>query len=482
MPQPSQGEVARQVVVNMERRRREAEELAELEREHAANPTIESERRLKLARGTEDNEQARRRIDLRDESGEIRRAATAQLERSVLGARSARLAVNLDAQQRAARVREKIQEAAEWNRVLRDLPTPDEIVVRVKSEPLTYRKDNAREVSYFRDLLTVEAGGSQDASEARARLHRHELEVRVNPNTIDGQGGQFAPPQWLIEEFAGPARPGRVLSRLVESLPLAQGVSSVNLPRMVNGTATDQHTDGTATPSSDFADAACSSPAMTITGNAPVSLQLLEQSPKNASLDWAVFKDMDADYAARLEEFLLAGSGTAGQFWGVVSLDGTNEVVYADASPTPAEMVPAFSKAAGRIGRNRKQPPEAWLMTTARWAWLSAAGLPASTLTIGDPDGDGRAGTLLGWGVYPDDAIPETLGNGANEDLVAAVRPSDLRLWESAPRMLIDRESLSGTLQARLTLRRYVAFIPGRFPSGISIISGSGMVFPEDAK
>ena len=49
-------------------------------------------------------------------------------------------------------------------------------------------------------------------------------------------------------------------------------------------------------------------------------------------------------------------------------------------------------------------------------------------------------------------------------------------LLEGTPRTMVGVEVLSGTLQARLQLRNFVAFIGGRYPTGISVLTGAGMV------
>ena len=58
-----------------------------------------------------------------------------------------------------------------------------------------------------------------------------------------------------------------------------------------------------------------------------------------------------------------------------------------------------------------------------------------------------------------------------NTDVIYIVRPVDMELYESQPRLIIAPNPLSGTLQVRISLHRYVAFTPDRFPNGIGILS-----------
>jgi hypothetical protein len=101
--------------------------------------------------------------------------------------------------------------------------------------------------------------------------------------------------------------------------------------------------------------------------------------------------------------------------------NGANAVTYTDASPTGPEQFPYVGQMAAQIGDNRLLPPEAWLMRTARWAWLASAEDTATmpivptgfSPTPARPTPDGKpdpVSALLGWPVFPDDAIPATLG------------------------------------------------------------------------
>jgi hypothetical protein len=54
--------------------------------------------------------------------------------------------------------------------------------------------------------------------------------------------------------------------------------------------------------------------------------------------------------------------------------------------------MPALGQAAAAIGDNRYMPPEAWLMRTARWAWVASGDVnlfngPARVPLV--PRGDG---------------------------------------------------------------------------------------------
>jgi HK97 family phage major capsid protein len=381
--------------------------------------------------------------------------------------------------------------------------------VQVRSEPLTY--DRHAPTSFFRDLVL---SAKKDPG-ASARIARYEQEIRVliegnderalrvlgragvesrvAPNRVPGTGGNFAVPLWLIEDFATAPRTGRVLGDLIPSFPLPHGIGSVNIPRLTTGTATAGTIDGAPVPEQDIVDAAVSSTVVTIAGEGDFPLQMLEQSPADAHLDWAIFKDLGEDADYRLEQQLLFGTGTptaaGGQLLGVTNVTGINTVTYTDGSPTLSEMYSSFGKAGAQISDNRKKPPECWLMTGSRWFWI-ATSEDDQHRPITPPDtsppppttsGAQAIGALAGrLPVYIDDAIPATYSGtsltpgGGTQDLVICLRPDDLMLFESEPVMLALEEVGSGSLQVRLQLRKYVAALTGRYPSGISVVCGTG--------
>ena len=366
---------------------------------------------------------------------------------------------------------------------LADSPTVDATVV---SEPLTYREDRGN-VSFFRDLIGYQRGERGEIAERLARHQReYETEMRVRPDRGSGTGGSFAPPLWLISQFANVPLPGRVLADLIPNFPLPTGVQSVNVPVLTTATTTATVADDSAASDVDITDAVTSSPVVTIAGYDDVSQQLLDQSPQGAHLDSVLFKSLSESYNAVLEQQLINGSGSSGQLTGLVNLSGINSVPYTSATPTATALYPIAGQAAAAIGINRKRPGETWLMTTARAAWITTSeDLETRPLVLGGMDAPGEF-QLVQYPVKLDDAIPRNLGGGTNQDVLILCRPSDMLLLESEPHMRVmtdiaaDTESASaGTLTVRIELHRYVAAILGRYPTGISVISGTGMVTPS---
>jgi len=386
--------------------------------------------------------------------------------------------------------------------------------LRVKSEPLVYerRGPNSRH-SFFRDFALRECGSGDGAAEGRLARHEAEMRVevpamekrlaknpeieyRVNPNRTDGQGGYFAVPLWAESAWAGAVRPGRVLAGLIPGFDLPEKVTSIHLPKMTTGTEASTPTDGAPAANQDVIDSVIESPAMTVTGNSDWSLQALEQSPAGAHLDHAVLTDLNAAADADLETKLFTGTGTNREITGILNLPtgagGVSSVTFTSASPHQYELVTEMGKVGGQLGDARKLPPECWLMRTARFCAISGSTdeekrpLATPGHVAAEPVSyqfnDSRpavASPFFSFPTYLSDAIPATLGVGGNQDLICAIRPSDFMLFESDNKTAVYKEVLSGTLQARFTLRRYAAAL-WRQPQGIAILGGTGLVIPSE--
>lgn len=322
-------------------------------------------------------------------------------------------------------------------------------------------------------------------AESRERLARHyQYEQRTNPNTTAGTGGEFSPPAWLIPQWAGPARSGPVFADLMTRIPLPPGVSSVNVPKMTTGfLEAVQPGQGSPNASQDLVTTSNASNVVTISGHADVSVQLFEQTPSDPGFDQITFADLLDTYDDALEGQLINGSGSNGQLLGVANftLPSGNSISGSGVGSTlvVTALWPLLGQAIAAIGNARKKPPEAIVMAPRRWAMIAASfdnqsrpiaspHTEAHTSDLEKAGGYAPVGRVMGFKVYLAGAIPA----GSTADSIFFLRPSQMYLYESAPKVLVTPEPLSGTLQIRLRLHRYVAFVGNRFSGGTAIITG----------
>ena len=300
-----------------------------------------------------------------------------------------------------------------------------------------------------------------------------DIEYRVAPNSSLGTMGEFDIPLWLVNKFATAGRAGRAFGDLLQPMVLPKGVQSIHTPRMTTGNVANVQVDSGAVASQDVITTDASSNVVTIAGEGNVSQQLLDLSP--IGIDAAWFLDLTRAYNKSLEFQLLYGTGANGQLLGISNIPGINSVSGTTAT-TIATTWPLLGQTAAAIGNNRLLPHEAWLVTPRRWFWI-ASSVDSSNRPISSPGNAGPNspdlsaaggftpfGPIMGVPVYLDGTIPA----GASADDAFAVRPSDMFLWESAPRYITAQNPLSGSLQMKLSLHRYVAFIGNRYPNGIA--------------
>lgn len=362
-------------------------------------------------------------------------------------------------------------------------------------EQLVYQSDGR---SYFADLA-LRSTDRRGAREAGERLDRHwrqmaviprqetrqlpgtEFEYRINPNVTLGTGGEFAPPLWLNELFATAPRPGEIIQRLVREkgheFSMPAGASSVNVPKIVKpGLLVNDVTPGSPIDNMDPETTPVKAETLLYAGESDWAIQTLDQSPAGARLDWVVFTDLGESLDAELEADLIQGKGEeAKEALGLLNIKNINEINNSGAVETKV-MFPELGKAMAKVGIERKRPPDAWLMSTAKLAWLAlTTDAESRPLVLTDNVGqEWPPASLAGVAIYLDDAIPRTVKG--NQEPVFAVRADDFMLWHSPVRTMVLDEPLSGTLQVRFVLYRETASMLHRYPSGIAAVTGTGMV------
>ena len=358
----------------------------------------------------------------------------------------------------------------------------------------TYHR-GANSPSFFRDLIYAKNGSADSADRLRRNNRERGLETRALGNTgaVQGSGGEFAPPEWLVSDYVKLARPGRVTADLFNRQPLPSGVSSVNLPKVATGTTTaPQTTQNTALSQTDLTTQSLSSNIVTIGGKQVVSLQLMEQS--SIPFDQVILEDLTADYARQLGTQVITGTGTAGQLRGFITPASTSVITWTTTTPTATGFYNQLSQLQGRINGARFMPPDAVVMHPRRWSWfcsyVDSSGRPLVVPTAGgfnamaDPDstqGVGHVGSVLGMDVWTDPNIPTTLGAGTNQDIVLMMPRRDIWLWESELRAEAFTQPYSDTMGVLFRVFNYSAMIPDRYLASLGQISGTGLVTPTFA-
>lgn len=359
----------------------------------------------------------------------------------------------------------------------------------VKSEPNpVYRRDNARQVSYFRDMWDARQGD-------RGAIERLAQSQERAATTVAGSGGEFAPPAWLVEDFVEYARADRVVADVIGSEPLEAGISSINLPKISTGSGTAvQQTQNTTITESGISTTSVSSGISTITGKQKISIQELRQT--GIAMDAVILADLASSYAASLDVQVINGSNANGQLRGLVTAGTT--VTYTTTQPAVVSSTVAnsfYSKGLGALSAmasTRKRPGTHWFMTPTRWYWVlsaldssnrpivasAGAGYNQAAVTAGEPVAEGYGGVFLGLPVWIDGNIPSNLGAGTNQDVVLLTRTSDLRFWES-PLELASFDATHADDNAVLfRALGFAAFIPDRHQASVQVISGTGLVAP----
>lgn len=355
---------------------------------------------------------------------------------------------------------------------------------RVTNEPEVYRKGDHK-ASYFRDLYNAQIRGNRDSIDRLVRNDKRVMQERAL-TTVDGAGGDFVPPLWMVQNFIELARPGRVVADQVGSATLPGGTDTISLPRLATGTAVaEQTTQNTAVQNTDATTNSVSAAVATLAGQQVISQQLLDQSP--VSMDDILLADLAADYAVKLDTFVI--SNNAANKLGLLSVSGINAVTYTDASPTPGELYGKVADAIQQIHTGRFMPGDKIFMHPRRWAWflgsLDGQGRPLITPEAMNPiassngvASQGLVGTLQGLPVYVDPNIPINLGGGTNEDRIIIVRSSDVILYEGTPRAEASIYPGFANLSVNLRFYNYAALHASRYPKSISVISGTGLVTP----
>lgn len=397
--------------------------------------------------------------------------------------------VNLD--ERIEEVRAEVERTGQINANLRGIRRAEGSITKVREQAIYQKGDGRR--SYIQDMIKLSLN-LDDTGESRERLMRHAQDVATLPeytefrdlNRTDGTGGYAVPPAWLMNQYIELARPGRAMANLVQRQPLPGGTDSINIPKLLTGTATTVQTaDNNTVADVDLTDTFINAPVRTIAGQQGIAIQLIDQSP--IAFDDVVFRDLVAAHAAATDVQVLDGTGTAGQ---VTGIDYTANILNVNASAVTIQGVySAIANGIQQIHSQRFLPPEVIVMHPRRWGWflslldttdrplfLPAANSPYNVAgVLEDVASQQVVGQMHGLPVVTDPNISITNGPfspSGNEDIIYILRASDLVLWESGIRARVLPETKAANLTVLLQIYNYLAFSAARYPQSVVTIGG----------
>lgn len=421
-----------------------------------------------------------------DETGAFTEARAAVIELDAAIDEMARRIADLEADEaRSAELDEKRGDLADDEK-RNESPTRRPGNPDVK-EPATYRRGDPK-TSFVRDMF-VQATNGAGAREAGLRLERNTREVEARAlTTTAGGGGEFAPPAWLVDQYVTLARAARPTADLMRHQDLPMGISSVNVPKLLTGTATAQQANqNTAVQNTDATTGSITANIVTIAGQQIISQQLLDQSGVN--MDDILLADLVADYNAKLDLFVLNNNATNAK--GLLQQAGTTAQTYTSGTPTTALLYANVAAAIAGVQGVRYLPPTAIIMHPRRWAaFIGAAdttGRPIYSPSGGmnnpgtidrNYDAQGPVGQVAGLPAYTDPQIPTNLGAGTNQDPVIVLRTDDCVLWEGSLKTEAFRETKADQLSILLRVYNYAAFTCNRYAASVAVISGTGLTPP----
>jgi hypothetical protein len=334
---------------------------------------------------------------------------------------------------------------------------------------------------------------------------------------VDGQGGYFVPPAWLIDRAVPPPRADAALAGVVTTLPLPEYCDSVNLPRVTTGTAAAVQAGDTAPAAKrDLADAFVSGNVITVAGIVDISMQWFDQGSGGAggALDALVWDDLQADVMLQLDGNLILGSGVNGQGLGLLppqTAVSTSLAVYAPNGNTTAGQAVWYNGGSGTalgvtiaqcisgVTRARAKRPTHLLahpfyfdLLTSQTDQQGRPYVPPKGPHPVPPGADlppGVVGYSHGLPVLGDLNVPTTQGGTASPPqqpylgtlngiqyagqpgtgaaaLYTPVMPivaDDLFVFLDEPRMHLMSDVTSGSLEYRFQLRQYAVIIPNRY-------------------
>ena len=364
-------------------------------------------------------------------------------------------------------------------------------VARVGREERTYNP--GADVSFIADVV----GRSFGDADAAGRLARHMQEERVERPGVESRAigtsalGAIVVPQYLVDMYAPKARAGRKLADMANKHQLPAEGMTATIPLITTGsTAAAQSSQNASVSSTDIAETDLSVPVITIAGQQVVSAQAIARGRNTESI---VVADLVSAYNTKLDSLIINGTGSSGEYVGIISTTNVNSVTYTAASPTGALAYSAILNAVQTAETATFKSPDLIVMHPRRWASLLAyvstnqtlfgvqgAGVLQAGAGIAPDYSVPVAGTIAGINVITDGNIPTNANSATNQDTILVLNTSELHLFEDAqaPLMIRAEQTSAASLGVLLVVFGFSAFTADRYGAAHSRIVGTGLVTP----
>jgi HK97 family phage major capsid protein len=372
-------------------------------------------------------------------------------------------------------------------------------VARVGQEPRTYTRDTARSGrSWFTDNYRAQYSGDRNASE---RLERHAREVEVEGEmtaraVTTGSFAGLVVPQYLVDLAAPVLRAGRPLADICNRHDLPAEGQTLSIPRGTTGASVASQTaENTSVSNTDVAFSDLVVPVRTLSGRQEVSRQSLE---RGSNTDEILYLDLARAHAAQVDMQVINGTGSNGQFKGILNTAGIGAATafgaVADAKLLGRKIAGANTSVASAGGGLFAK---VLVMSPRRWGWLTAevdtTGRPIVTANTvpnfngagiitkpGETSDNGNTAPYFvgvhssGLPVLSDMNIPQAVGTNS-EDIVLSLDTNELHLWEEdngLPRQLNFEQRQGTQLTVDVIVYSYAAFTAERYPLASAKIGG----------
>jgi len=302
---------------------------------------------------------------------------------------------------------------------------------------------------------------------------RYEQGVREQWAMTMSGASAFVPtggvPTFIADAFVLSARAKGVLPAVLPTGTLPAAGNVVTTARWDTGASVAiQASEGAADSSTDAVSSTVSGAVGLVAGHVDLSLQLLQLADP-AMADVALAGELGAALAEAIDVQIINGSGANGQTTGLLTLSGTTSITAGTA--TQVTVLPSILSAMSATSAAVGVRADTVLLHPRREFWLRDSHDATAVFSPALQD-------VLAARIVPVPAIPATLGAGTNQDaIITLVRDLAVSIFMTPPKLSVQLDVLSGTLQARVQATSYVALLP-RQPKAIGKVTGAGLVSP----